>query len=661
MKDCAVQVHDHVTIALPDGLRLSARIWQPQTDQPLPAILEVHPYPHAYATATRDEINHGWFARNGYVAIRVDTPGSGDSEGHMSDQYQPEELDSILAILDWIKVQDWCDGNIGMFGHSWGAYSSLQIAAKQPEGLRAIAFSGASDNLYTEDCHYRGGVLASENMGWASTLLSFLSRPPTVAGFGSDRTEKWINRLEQLEWVLPKWLNHAARDSYWHQGSICDDYSRVQIPVLAASGWADTYATAIMRMAENMPGPFAGVIGPWAHKFPHMGMPKPAIGWLQEVTAWWDHWLKGIDTGAHTKPRLRAFLSENIAPETQSDSAREGRWVAESVWPSPTILPRAFKLSRGHLGATSSGETIQIASPPDLGTAGGELMPMAWGADLPGDQRGDDGRSVTFDSEVLGDAVDVLGRISLELTLTSDKPVSFVVARICDVHPNGTSTRVAFGAQNLTHSPDHSTVTPLTPGVTHAVRFELDATGYRFLPGHRIRLSLSNACWPLLWPSPEVTTLTMGCANARLILPLRPIVQEPAVTFAPVGGANARARAQVSPSSAERTVTTDIMSAKTTYRVLDISTHEQDVSSGIENWGTTERIYEVGHDPADALMTSSREVNLLDQGQHLKTVTKARMTSDKTHFHTEVTLSAWRDGDLLLERAWKEKIRRNGC
>ena len=175
-----VKITDHLPIAVSGGRMLSARMWQPDLKGPLPVILEIHPYPHAYATATRDEINHGFFASNGYIALRVDSPGTGNSDGILSDTYRPDELETIREVLDWITQQDWCDGNIGMFGHSWGAYNALQMAAQAPVALKAVAFSGASDDLYQEDCHGRGGVMASENVGWAATLLSFLSRPPTV-------------------------------------------------------------------------------------------------------------------------------------------------------------------------------------------------------------------------------------------------------------------------------------------------------------------------------------------------------------------------------------------------------------------------------------------------------------------------------------------------
>lgn len=653
-----VTITDYLPILLPDGKRLSARMWAPEGAEPLPVIVEIHPYPHAYATATRDEINHGWFAANGYVSLRVDTPGVGDSDGTLSDPYRPDEHEAILHALDWIAAQDWCDGNIGMFGHSWGAYSALQMAARPPAALKAVAISGASDDLYSEDCHYRGGVMATENMGWAATLLSFLSRPPTRAGFGPDRTGKWIDRLQQLEWMLPTWIEHQARDGYWHSGSVCDDYMRVKLPVLAASGWADTYATAVLRMAEHLPGPFAGVIGPWAHKFPHMGLPKPAIGWLQEVVRWWDHWLKGINSGAAALPRLRMFVTEDAAPEAHSDSERKGHWVSEPVWPASEPETKMYHLGDGVLNDKPAISECIIASPPTLGVAGGELMPMGWGADLPGDQRVDDGQSVTFDTAVLTSPLDMLGCAQLELSVTSDQPAGFVVARLCDIHPDGASTRVCYGVRNLTHSDDHTITTYLEPGVPKQIRFDLDATGYRFAAGHRIRLALSNAYWPLLWPSPASARLHVDLSDARIVLPLVSNAA-PAPTFDPPLGATPRPRTQLEPSSFERTVQTNQGTGLSIIKVLDIAAREHDAARDLTTWGSTERVYTMSADQTGPTMHSLREINLIDGECHLKTLTDAELHSDEDHFYSKVTLTAWEDGNELVRRQWKNKIPRN--
>ena len=112
------------------------------------------------------------------------------------------------------------------------------------------------------------------------------------------------------------WLAHQRRDDYWKQGSVCEDYVAITAAVYAVGGWADGYSNAIPRLLAGLPGPKKGLIGPWAHAYPHAAQPGPQIGFLQEALRWWDHWLKGIDTGIMDEPVLRAWMQESVRPAT---------------------------------------------------------------------------------------------------------------------------------------------------------------------------------------------------------------------------------------------------------------------------------------------------------------------------------------------------------
>ena len=661
LNDTTVQILAHVPIALSDGCVLSARLWRPETADALPAVLEIHPYPKRYSTATRDEINHGWFARHGYVSLRVDSRGAGDSQGYIADEYQPQEHSDLLEVIAWIADQEWCNGNVGMFGHSWGAYSGLQMAARDVPALKAVAVSGASDDLYAEDCHFRGGVMASEHFGWAATMLSFFSRPPDPEMTGQGWREVWMDRLDHIEWVLPEWLRHPTRDAHWKYPSICENYSAVTVPVLAASGWADVYATSVMRMAEHMPHHFKGVIGPWAHKFPHMGLPKPAIGWLQECVKWWDHWLKGIDNDVENLPRLRVFIPEKVKPETHSDNHREGRWIGETRSPSRNVEAKEFRFSRGRLGGESQNVALQVCSPNTLGVAGGELMPMGWGADLPDDQRFDDERSLVFETVPLNDPVDVLGETEVNLTFSSDKPVAFVVARLCDVAPDGSSTRICYGAVNLTHDATHENVEPLQPGKVYRVKLRLDATAYRFCSGHRIRLALSTTYWPLLWPAPEPATLTIYTEDCAMLLP--ELKQNDAVepAFDAPDGATPERTTILEKARFERTFEEGREGGKATYRIVDHAAKERHDANGLITWGSTERVYRINNeDPASCTMHSTRNIFVEDKERIMHTRVVADMSCSKTDFFVTARLTAWDSNEMIFDRIWDDTIPRHG-
>ena len=141
------------------------------------------------------------------------------------------------------------------------------------------------------------------------------------------------------------WIEHQHRDDYWKQGSVCEDYAAITAAVYAVGGWADGYSNAIPRLIAGLPGPKKGLIGPWAHAYPHVAQPGPQIGFLQEALRWWDHWLKGIDTGIMDEPVLRAWMQESVRPAT-TYAERPGRWVAETAWPPQDRQPMLLHLSR---------------------------------------------------------------------------------------------------------------------------------------------------------------------------------------------------------------------------------------------------------------------------------------------------------------------------
>jgi putative CocE/NonD family hydrolase len=133
-------VTEHFFITLSDGVRLAARLWLPDgaMREPVPAILEYIPYRKRDGTRGRDEPMHGWFAEHGYAAIRVDMRGSGESDGHMADEYLSLELEDACEVIDWLSRQRWCSGRVGMMGKSWGGFNALQTAALRPPALKAI-------------------------------------------------------------------------------------------------------------------------------------------------------------------------------------------------------------------------------------------------------------------------------------------------------------------------------------------------------------------------------------------------------------------------------------------------------------------------------------------------------------------------------------------
>ncbi|HKJ08351.1 MAG TPA: CocE/NonD family hydrolase, partial [Gammaproteobacteria bacterium] len=565
-----VRVVENVWIPMSDGCRLAARIWLPEDaeQRPVPAVLEYMPYRKRDFTRLRDEPLHYYFAGHGYASIRLDLRGSGDSDGLLLDEYLPQELDDAVEAIHWIAAQPWCSGAVGMMGISWGGFNALQVAALRPAPLKAIITMCSTDDRYADDVHYMGGCLLNENLNWGSVFLSTAASPPDPTIVGDGWRELWRHRLDNAVLYPAVWLRHSARDDYWKHGSVCEDFSAIQCAVYAVGGWSDGYSNAIPRLLEGLSAPRKALIGPWSHAFPHAALPGPSIGFYQEARRWWDHWLKGEDSGLMDEPMYRVYMEEYMTPAPQYEY-RPGRWVAEESWPSPRIVPRRWYLNVLSLGEHPDAEDrMRVTSPQTTGLAAGEWYGFGAQGESPIDQREDDGKSLVFDSDPLPEPLEMLGAPRLELELAVDRPVAHVIVRLNDVAPDGASARVTYGALNLTHRDGHESPVPMEPGRRYRIAIRLNDVAYRFEPGHTLRIAVSTSYWPIIWPAAEPVRLTLYTGTSWLELPRRP----PGDADAGLREFERPERAPVPPYTVlqsqplRRTVERDLTTATTVYR-----------------------------------------------------------------------------------------------
>ncbi|MEY4984503.1 MAG: hypothetical protein RIR62_2769, partial [Pseudomonadota bacterium] len=310
-----IAVVEDMGIPMPDGIRLSARVWMPEdagTD-PVPAVLEMIPYRKRDGTVARDAMMHPYVAGHGYACVRVDMRGNGESEGLMEDEYSQQEMDDICAVIGWLAAQPWCSGKVGMMGKSWGGFNCLQAAFNQPPALKAVIAVCATADRFADDIHFKGGCLLGENFGWGAVMLSYSSRPPDPE-LRPDWREMWLDRLQSEPWLAPRWAALQERGAYWKHGSVGEDYARMQTPVLIWGGWADNYMNTVSHLVQNVPAPVKGIVGPWVHQYPHTAVPGPRVGFLQVALRWWDRWLKGIENGAEDDPAYRVWMMDSDAP-----------------------------------------------------------------------------------------------------------------------------------------------------------------------------------------------------------------------------------------------------------------------------------------------------------------------------------------------------------
>jgi pimeloyl-ACP methyl ester carboxylesterase len=318
--------------------------------------------------------------------VRVDIRGCGESNGLLSDEYAKQEQDDGVEVIAWLAAQPWCSGVVGMMGISWGGFNGLQIAARRPPALKAIVTICSTDDRYADDVHYMGGtLLAADGLEWGSFFFGLMCLPPDPMLVGDSWRAMWLQRLANVPLFFETWLQHQRRDAYWKHGSVCEDYNAIQCPVYAAGGWTDAYKNAIPRLLERLTVPRKGLIGPWAHGYPHFAFPGPQVGFLQEMLRWWDYWLKGIDTGVMDEPMLRAWMMESVKPASHHE-ARPGRWVAEPSWPPPGMTPQRLFLTDEGLRSAATPLTVRaVCSPQTVGKCSGDWVPFGLGHDQPDD------------------------------------------------------------------------------------------------------------------------------------------------------------------------------------------------------------------------------------------------------------------------------------
>ena len=644
-------------IPLPDGCVLSARVWLPRDAgrDPVPAILEYLPYRKRDGTVARDALTHPWFARRGYACLRVDMRGNGDSDGLMADEYSETELADAEAVIAWIAAQGWCSGAVGMMGISWGGFNALQVAARAPAPLKAIVTLCSTVDRFADDIHYKGGCLLNENLGWGATMWAYSSRAPDPA-LRPDWRDIWLDRLHNQPFLPEIWLRHQRRDGYWRHGSVCEDYGAIKARVLALGGWGDAYKNAVPQIVENIPGA-KGIIGPWVHKYPHFAVPEPRIGFLQEALRWWDRWLKGHETGVEADPDYRAYLMDGLRPQRWYEH-RPGRWIAETGHAGARIPRRRLHLTDAGLAARPGPLAARLRSPQDCGLAGGEYCAIWLGPDMPGDQRADDALSACFDAAPAAEDTDIVGAPRLRLLLAADRPLAQLAVRLNHVHPDGASTRITYGVLNLAHRGGSAAPAPLIPGQPCEIALQLDHIAYRLPAGHRLRVAISSAYWPLIWPAPEAATLTL--TGGHLDLPVRETAGAAEWRFPPPEAAAPWPAQELRPPAHLRRSETDHVSGAVTLVIEDDFGKFRDGDHGLIHGAIARECWTIHPDDPLSARGRCHWSTELERGDiRLRTEASCEMWSDRDRFHLRARMQAHDGAECVHDREFAASLPRD--
>ncbi len=517
-EDVPVRTTEHVWIPMADGVRLSARVWWSEGREPMPALLEYIPYRKRDLVRARDERNHPYFASHGYVCLRVDMRGSGDSEGQMTDMYSHEELADARTVINWIAKQTWCCGRVGMFGTSWGGTASLQAAVNAPPALKAVIANSATTHRFNDDIHWMGGGLLTDSFEWGATLPALLAAPPDSATVGAEWQKIWQQRLARLSFPLDAWISNSTGNQYWRHGSVHFSAAQLSCPILAIGGWSDRYSNSVLELVRRRADIGWGIVGPWGHHYPDQGEPGPAIGFQELALEWWDYWLKNDAHGTLNWPKLRIWQREFDPPQNRL-TTRHGAWIeVDDV--NQTNVTTLFLTADG-LSSIPVEKSLTLAVPNNLrhGECAGDTGYFGRDGGLPLEQSADDVRSLCFDSAPLTKELVLSGHAEVCVEVLRDATEAQLVCRLCEVTPDGRSHLVVRQIRNLalTANLDRRLVSAPEQPVRYRIR--MPAMAYRFARGNRIRLAFGTSYWPLVWPTNFTTQVRILLHRARLDVP----------------------------------------------------------------------------------------------------------------------------------------------
>jgi uncharacterized protein len=671
-----VDIRRDVRIRARDGIELSVNLFLPDdaAANPVPAVLNTDPY-------RKDDWSAGWdltlatyLIERGYAYGRLDVRGTGNSSGVALDEYTEAETLDGHDTVEWLAAQPWCTGRVGMWGLSYGGFTSIQVAATRPPHLGAIVAIQATDDRYTDDVHYVGGAMTVSDLAqYAVSQVAMNALPAPESARGERWLDDWRLRLESTPVWLLEWARRQRDGAYWRVGSLAPAYERIEAAVLQFGGWMDEYVDAAFRIQARCTNA-AGrrtIVGPWVHGLPHHAYPAPNIDWLHETIRWFDRWLKGDANGADVEPGLTWFRRDPTPPE-RFPARLNGEWRSAAEWPPRN--PAALAL---HLGAGSAprsgrlGEPVEFAGTdtfahrPTAGARGGSLC---WGAGHPpnglaADLRLEHGAGPVYVGEPLTEPVDVLGVPMAVLHVSATQPVAHLVVRLGDVAPDGSIEQVSEGILNLTHRDSHAEPAPLEPGRVYEVRVPLRSAGYRFPPDHRVYLGIASAHWPVAWPSPGAGELSIHRgpdAPSRLELPLAPTDVD--VVAPPRFREDPPALVEIGTSTSDPTAWEAIDDAMA--GTFTIRTHEGETSvlpDGVSNLfvGETLEMKASERNPGEGRFENTCEYRLEQEGHRIVVVADGTTVASATDFDMQVGIRVELDGAPFFGRAWHEVIPRD--
>jgi putative CocE/NonD family hydrolase len=512
-----VEMRLDVKTPMRDGVELSSDLYLPRASgESFPTVLVRTPYNNNLEPIIEKARR---LANDGYACVLQDVRGRWDSQG----QFYPfvDEPEDGFDTQQWIGQQPWSNGRIGMAGASYLACVQWLSAPLRNEFLTCMS-PRVMCNDYFRGLLYPGGAFhlnvaltwgmrtrartaqTIEFHNWTEAFHTLpLAEMATAAG---DDVGYWRD-----------WIEHSTDDDYWDALNVERKFHEIAVPALEMGGWYDLYAPRTFEnwngMRERGKTPEARqsklIIGPWPHKLStssHLGDvdfgAKSVVDLDALETRWFDHWLKGIDTGIMDEPPLRLFIMGI------------NEWRDEHEWPLARTDWQEWHLHSGGKANTILGDgSLSIKPPGDdespdqfvydpefpVQSIGGNnccsphIVPWGPYDQRPVEMRGD---VLCYTSEPLAQDTEITGPIEVTLFAASDAPDTDWTAKLVDVAPSGYALNLCDGILRARYRDSFSEPTLIEPGEIYEYKIEVGVTGNVFRQGHRIRLDISSSNFP---------------------------------------------------------------------------------------------------------------------------------------------------------------------
>jgi len=644
-----------VQVPMRDGVRLHVDVLRPDVEGSFPAIVNYSPYRRSMTTGGGIKPYLRPAAERGYVTVTFDVRGTGNSEGWNDSMTSAAERQDGYDMIEWSARQPWSNGNVGMWGHSYGGAVALQMAGAAPPSLKAIIVRSGSDDSYTEWTN-RGGSPAPELYAYYATHMTASNfSPPDPDIVGERWAEMWNERLENnVPWGISL-VRHLLDGRFWRERSLRGRYDQVEAAVYVIGGWADFFPSSLLRTFANLKGPKRALIGPWGHQMPDVGIPGPRVDWLEDAFRWFDYWLKGIDSGIMDEPPLMIFVGEYSEPATMRREV-PGTFRCEKEWPLARREEKAMYFRPGgRLRQDPPRESEEAGQDtfdydPCVGVAGGR-QGNSWAQ--PMDQRVDEIHSLVYTGDVLDRDVEAIGNPRAVLHVSSTAPITMLVVKLCDVAPDGTSALVTKGYLNLAHRESHETPTYIEPNKIYEIEMELLACAYRFKKGHRIRVDIASADFMNIWPTPQLCTNTVLRSPdypSHIVLPTVPGPREDLPE--PQLGPPAHPLPQRDEMGApEFSLTRDLINDTLT---MGFVTTRPWVPGRVNEGSLTVS----GNEPSNTVARGDTRRRYTYQGRDILVDAHCITSSDEKAFHHTVQVNITMDGKPYYRRQWLVSVPR---